>query len=337
MFRGKIRTNTCRIVVLTSLVWLLIDVILIVKYAECPSGGDGSSWLCRRSGYDVESRSVLSVVSLTSSMSVRGLTTLLLLFGSCIACLHAKDTPDFAAKSEDMVPLTQTLQSHVEKFKKLRDDLKALQETKEDQNPLVFFRETMRIMDGLQSLGKEWKDIERMQNRGKRSRDRVEFESVLEQMDPLCGQRNQRSAALEIELRCQYSDLGGNPYYLIGPVKEEQLNLVPFRVTVYRDLLTEGEVRRANETRQIEVNVRQRLNTLVPDLVNVAVRKVGENGYNGSRVKQHGVSMMLYLETRNNGGMTMFPGGTFIVAPTSGSLLVSKERPSICPSNSAQD
>uniref|UniRef100_A0A182IBL7 Uncharacterized protein n=2 Tax=gambiae species complex TaxID=44542 RepID=A0A182IBL7_ANOAR len=56
MFRGKIRTNTCRIVVLTSLVWLLIDVILIVKYADCPSTGGGSSWLCKRNGdgYDVE-------------------------------------------------------------------------------------------------------------------------------------------------------------------------------------------------------------------------------------------------------------------------------------------
>uniref|UniRef100_A0A182NTD6 Uncharacterized protein n=1 Tax=Anopheles dirus TaxID=7168 RepID=A0A182NTD6_9DIPT len=58
MFRGKFRTNTCRIVVLTSLVWLLIDVILIVKYADCPSTGSGSSWLCKRNGagYDVESQ-----------------------------------------------------------------------------------------------------------------------------------------------------------------------------------------------------------------------------------------------------------------------------------------
>uniref|UniRef100_A0A182WFI6 Uncharacterized protein n=1 Tax=Anopheles minimus TaxID=112268 RepID=A0A182WFI6_9DIPT len=56
MFRGKLRTNTCRIVVLTSLVWLLIDVILIVKYADCPSTGGGSSWLCKRNSgtYDVE-------------------------------------------------------------------------------------------------------------------------------------------------------------------------------------------------------------------------------------------------------------------------------------------
>ncbi|XP_058125321.1 polypeptide N-acetylgalactosaminyltransferase 5 isoform X2 [Anopheles ziemanni] len=57
MFRGKFRTNTCRIVVLTSLVWLLIDVILIVKYADCPSTGGGSSWLCKnnnRGEYDGE-------------------------------------------------------------------------------------------------------------------------------------------------------------------------------------------------------------------------------------------------------------------------------------------
>lgn len=52
MFRGKIRTNTCRIVLLTSLVWLLIDVILIMNYADCLGG---SSWLCKRPGeYDVE-------------------------------------------------------------------------------------------------------------------------------------------------------------------------------------------------------------------------------------------------------------------------------------------
>ncbi|KFB49122.1 hypothetical protein ZHAS_00017275 [Anopheles sinensis] len=61
MFRGKFRTNTCRIVVLTSLVWLLIDVILIVKYADCPSTGGGSSWLCKtnnRGEYDGETLSV---------------------------------------------------------------------------------------------------------------------------------------------------------------------------------------------------------------------------------------------------------------------------------------
>ncbi|KXJ78798.1 hypothetical protein RP20_CCG003551 [Aedes albopictus] len=52
MFRGKIRTNTCRIVLLTSLVWLLIDVILIMNYADCLGG---STWLCKRAGeYDVE-------------------------------------------------------------------------------------------------------------------------------------------------------------------------------------------------------------------------------------------------------------------------------------------
>uniref|UniRef100_A0A182F6A7 Uncharacterized protein n=1 Tax=Anopheles albimanus TaxID=7167 RepID=A0A182F6A7_ANOAL len=60
MFRGKFRTNTCRIVLLTSLVWLLIDVILIVNYADCPSSGGGSSWLCKRSAeYDIENHSYL--------------------------------------------------------------------------------------------------------------------------------------------------------------------------------------------------------------------------------------------------------------------------------------
>lgn len=34
MFRGNLRSNTCRIVVLTSLVWLLVDVVLLLRYAD---------------------------------------------------------------------------------------------------------------------------------------------------------------------------------------------------------------------------------------------------------------------------------------------------------------
>uniref|UniRef100_A0A182KA98 Uncharacterized protein n=1 Tax=Anopheles christyi TaxID=43041 RepID=A0A182KA98_9DIPT len=227
-----------------------------------------------------------------------------------------------------MVPLTQALQGHVDKFKKLRDDLKFLQDSKERQNPLAFFRETMRIMEGLQSLGKEWKDIERLQNK----RDR-EFETLLEEMNPLCGQRTPRTPLDEIELRCRYSDLGGKPYYIIGPLKQEQLNLSPFTVTIYRDLLTESEVRRTNESRLIEPSIRRRLETLVPKLDSIAVREISEKGYNGANAQHRGHSMMLYLESRISGGMALFPGGTFVVAPTSGSLLVSKEHPSICPSS----
>jgi hypothetical protein len=39
MFRGKMRVSTCRIILITSLAWLLIDVILIMKYADGLGGG----------------------------------------------------------------------------------------------------------------------------------------------------------------------------------------------------------------------------------------------------------------------------------------------------------
>lgn len=39
MFRGKIRMSTCRIILITSLAWLLIDVIIIMKYTDGLGGG----------------------------------------------------------------------------------------------------------------------------------------------------------------------------------------------------------------------------------------------------------------------------------------------------------
>ena len=39
MFRGKMRMSTCRIILITSLAWLLIDVIIIMKYTDGLSGG----------------------------------------------------------------------------------------------------------------------------------------------------------------------------------------------------------------------------------------------------------------------------------------------------------
>ncbi|XP_055921703.1 polypeptide N-acetylgalactosaminyltransferase 5 isoform X1 [Eupeodes corollae] len=52
MLRGRLRSNTCRIVLLTSLVWVIIDLILITNYSDCISS-DG--WRCKRPGeYDVE-------------------------------------------------------------------------------------------------------------------------------------------------------------------------------------------------------------------------------------------------------------------------------------------
>lgn len=51
MFRGKMRTNTCRIILLTSLVWLVVDVVLLMKYADFFNNVD------KRAGeYDVEVR-----------------------------------------------------------------------------------------------------------------------------------------------------------------------------------------------------------------------------------------------------------------------------------------
>ncbi|EDW11130.1 polypeptide N-acetylgalactosaminyltransferase 5 isoform X1 [Drosophila mojavensis] len=50
--RGRMRSNTCRIVLLTSLVWVIFDFVLIARYSDC-IGKDG--WRCRRAGeYDVE-------------------------------------------------------------------------------------------------------------------------------------------------------------------------------------------------------------------------------------------------------------------------------------------
>ncbi|KRF81438.1 polypeptide N-acetylgalactosaminyltransferase 5 isoform X2 [Drosophila novamexicana] len=50
--RGRMRSNTCRIVLLTSLVWVIFDFVLIAHYSDC-IGKDG--WRCRRAGeYDVE-------------------------------------------------------------------------------------------------------------------------------------------------------------------------------------------------------------------------------------------------------------------------------------------
>uniref|UniRef100_A0A182QQ90 Prolyl 4-hydroxylase alpha-subunit N-terminal domain-containing protein n=1 Tax=Anopheles farauti TaxID=69004 RepID=A0A182QQ90_9DIPT len=227
----------------------------------------------------------------------------------------------------DVAPLKDALQSHVDKFKKLRDDLKILQDSKDSTNPLVFFRETMRILEDLQSLGKDWNDIERLQ-----SREARQFESVLEEMDPMCGQLKPRAAIFEIKLRCFYTDLKRNPFYVIGPLKQEQVNTTPFTATIYRDLLTETQVRRANETQQLEPSVRRHIEQVVPNAFNLAVRKVGEEGYNGSRVKHRGYSAMLYLESLTTGGITLFKEGLFMVEPTSGSLLISQRHPSVCPS-----
>uniref|UniRef100_A0A182JA12 Uncharacterized protein n=1 Tax=Anopheles atroparvus TaxID=41427 RepID=A0A182JA12_ANOAO len=226
----------------------------------------------------------------------------------------------------DVAPLTEAMQSHIGRFKQLRDELKNLQEDKGDKNPLQFFRDTMRLMDGLKNLGAEWKDIERLQNNRA-----LEFEKMLEGMDPLCGQPNHRTAWEEAKLTCSYSTLQKNPIFLIGPLKLEVAQHKP-DVMIFRDFLTETEVRRANETRQIERTVRQRVSATVNRVFGVAVREVSKNGYNGSMVQPRGFSLIIYLETQMSAGVTLFPGGRFGITPTAGSMVVSKMHPSVCPS-----
>lgn len=49
MFRSKIRIHTCRVILLTSLVWFLIDVVVLTFYSDCLGGN------CKKSNeYDVE-------------------------------------------------------------------------------------------------------------------------------------------------------------------------------------------------------------------------------------------------------------------------------------------
>jgi polypeptide N-acetylgalactosaminyltransferase len=35
MFRTKIRIHTCKVVLFTSLVWFLVDVMVLMYYTEC--------------------------------------------------------------------------------------------------------------------------------------------------------------------------------------------------------------------------------------------------------------------------------------------------------------
>lgn len=66
MFRGKMRTNTCRIILLTSLVWLVVDVVLLMRYADFFNSVD------KRTGeYDVEVRILqIKIFVLTLSRNV---------------------------------------------------------------------------------------------------------------------------------------------------------------------------------------------------------------------------------------------------------------------------
>lgn len=48
MFHGKLRIHTCRVILLTSLVWFLIDVVILSFYSDCLGGS------CKKAGeYEV--------------------------------------------------------------------------------------------------------------------------------------------------------------------------------------------------------------------------------------------------------------------------------------------
>jgi len=44
MFRTKVRIHTCKIILITSLVWILVDVALLAFYSDCLGG---SGWKCK--------------------------------------------------------------------------------------------------------------------------------------------------------------------------------------------------------------------------------------------------------------------------------------------------
>lgn len=43
MFRTKVRIHTCKVILLTSLVWFLVDVVVLTFYSDCVGG---SGWGC---------------------------------------------------------------------------------------------------------------------------------------------------------------------------------------------------------------------------------------------------------------------------------------------------
>lgn len=52
MLRGKVRSNTCRIIILTSIVWVLVDIVILMHYVGLFGPADT---IGRRPGeYEVE-------------------------------------------------------------------------------------------------------------------------------------------------------------------------------------------------------------------------------------------------------------------------------------------
>ncbi|XP_006559825.1 polypeptide N-acetylgalactosaminyltransferase 5 isoform X2 [Apis mellifera] len=52
MFRSKIRIHTCQVILLTSLVWFLVDVMVLMLYSDCIGG---SGWGCTENGKQQQS------------------------------------------------------------------------------------------------------------------------------------------------------------------------------------------------------------------------------------------------------------------------------------------
>ncbi|KAL0275331.1 UNVERIFIED_CONTAM: hypothetical protein PYX00_003213 [Menopon gallinae] len=68
MFRTKVRIHTCRIILLTSLVWFLVDIILLTFFSDCIGG---SGWNCVS---DKDKTSSIQVSSVTGSVKDQGQT-----------------------------------------------------------------------------------------------------------------------------------------------------------------------------------------------------------------------------------------------------------------------
>lgn len=43
MFHGRFRLQTCKIIIVTSLVWFLLDIVLLMYFTDCPGG-----WACEK-------------------------------------------------------------------------------------------------------------------------------------------------------------------------------------------------------------------------------------------------------------------------------------------------
>lgn len=54
VFRSKMRQHTCRIILFTSIVWLLIDLVLITFYADCLGNCKGDRDSAEALGFKVE-------------------------------------------------------------------------------------------------------------------------------------------------------------------------------------------------------------------------------------------------------------------------------------------